>query len=138
MRRELANFNPRVPCGTRPVSNSPIFWIIIFQSTGPVWDPTNSVLILNQLRTISIHGSRVGPDLHLRGYQGQNYISIHGSRVGPDLASIWSFAVISISIHGSRVGPDDWGKKQISKEITNFNPRVPCGTRRPRLTRADT
>ena len=36
--------------------------LIIFQSTGPVWDPTCIEIILLSEYLISIHGSRVGPD----------------------------------------------------------------------------
>ncbi len=100
-------FNPRVPCGTRPVS--------LFK--------------FRDVRRISIHGSRVGPDYipaysdalqadfnprvpcgtRHKAFQSAGRfpsISIHGSRVGPDIPDWYIVDRPVISIHGSRVGPD--------------------------------
>ena len=38
--------------------------LILFQSTGPVWDPTDGRVRVALDFDISIHGSRVGPDFH--------------------------------------------------------------------------
>ena len=122
-----------------------------FQSTGPVWDPTSPRCFTALPPSISIHGSRVGPDGRIshRGVERLAFqstgpvwdpteqyfwitvdgvISIHGSRVGPDAAVEPARHENVISIHGSRVGPD--GLRKISGKGRNyFNPRVPCGTR---------
>ena len=151
-----------------------LFVQVIFQSTGPVWDPTSSSYrkraphwhfnprvpcgtrrqILSKKRRrrrISIHGSRVGPDILTRKDKRYKDISIHGSRVGPDGVYIGDGYVIEafqstgpvwdpttglyllccssdISIHGSRVGPDHSHGEPLRVQ-ENFNPRVPCGTR---------
>ncbi len=153
MFERYVNFNPRVPCGTRHISNryllqnivisirgsrvgpdpltkppfieynisirgsrvgpdvcreydisyyyifqsagpvwDPTFCIVrnasgrIFQSAGPVWDPTTVRLPLLLYRSISIRGSRVGPDFGGSVVGRRDYISIRGSRVGPDRA----------------------------------------------------
>ena len=79
------NFNPRVPCGTRLVLSWFKLKTELFQSAGPVWDPTRRFICIISQFTISIRGSRVGPD----GGEGVAHfddilISIRGSRVGPD------------------------------------------------------
>ena len=56
----------------------------IFQSTAPVWGPTLEEAYTTSLRSISIHGPRVGADWqHWEEFCGEN-ISIHGPRVGAD------------------------------------------------------
>ncbi len=55
-------FNPRVPCGTRPIAADDDISPYMFQSTRPVWDATLNrwkILIPN---SVSIHASRVGRD----------------------------------------------------------------------------
>ena len=75
----------------------------LFQSTGPVRDPTSSSAPCSPGANISIHGSREGPD--------------------GKVAEIFCDKM-NISIHGSREGPDKVRIGYIRKN-TNFNPRVP-------------
>ena len=100
-----------------------------FQSTGPVWDPTRRTLDLRPKHGISIHGSRVGPDL--TAWAAWRRKAHFNPRVpcGTRLATaVGAMVGYDISIHGSRVGPDE--DKHIAEySEKNFNPRVPCGTR---------
>ena len=90
-----SHFNPRVPCGTRRYRFFAVSGRATFQSTGPVWDPTAHLQEQASDFSISIHGSRVGPDFVMWDFiKHRLYISIHGSRVGPDGAggrfqSLW-------------------------------------------------
>ncbi len=72
-----------------------------------MWDPTYPTKLNLLLGSISIHGSRVGPDV---------------------LAELIFSLIVCISIHGSRVGPDSF-PKLLAVLLKYFNPRVPCGTR---------
>ena len=104
------NFNPRPPCGERPLAGcTPIITIKGFQSTPPVRGATGGCLGWHQGSAISIHAPRAGSD-HTCGCQqllGTCYFNPRppcGERP---------------SIHIA-----------ISLTATNFNPRPPCGERR--------
>ncbi len=55
-------FNPRSPCGERPVKSSYCPRCYAFQSTLPVWGATEDPQYLAAIRKISIHAPRVGSD----------------------------------------------------------------------------
>ena len=101
----------------------------LFQSTAPVWGPTDYSDYLCENTIISIHGPRVGADCDIQEPSGGHPISIHGPRVGADLgcgvnnntqqkfqstAPVWGPTrgwgiqghTMGISIHGPRVGAD--------------------------------
>ena len=74
------NFNPRTPCGVRPVMCSNRVQWLSFQSTHPVWGATRKSQgpePSNQL--ISIHAPRVGCDLspHSLGFSSLTFQSTH-------------------------------------------------------------
>ena len=100
------DFNPRVPCGTRRISRRKTGACFLFQSTGPVWDPT-------------ITSPKNEP---------ASVISIHGSRVGPDFAAVNSKSVFKYFNPRVPCGTRQ-EHKPASPEEAHFNPRVPCGTR---------
>ena len=79
-------FNPRSPCGERPVYNLVKIKRSEFQSTLPVWGATAAQHRHGPERNrISIHAPRVGSDRAAQAnYYGPN-ISIHAPRVGSDL-----------------------------------------------------
>ena len=101
------NFNPQVPCGTRPSAKVEGLANKIFQSTGPLRDPTLDVS---------------------RGYVNM-IISIHRSLAGPD----WTSTATSRQPEhfnpqvpcGTRLGH----RLMDGLKTQNFNPQVPCGTR---------
>ena len=108
--------------------------IKIFQSTLPVWGAT----IVDNGNTdhwyISIHAPRVGSDAGEQNIFLACRISIHAPRVGSDVHDTCGFCGdYSISIHAPRVGSDKTGSK-IFPDVTDFNPRSPCGER-PRMKR---
>ena len=101
------NFNPRPPCGGRLSDIHPQGWRSQFQSTPPVWGATGSIGL---------------PGL-------SNFISIHAPRVGGDPAIFPVFLDPHISIHAPRVGGDR-GRDTLRRIRRYFNPRPPCGGRR--------
>ena len=100
-----------------------------FQSTGPLRDPTRGYRILINCDRISIHRSLAGPDSFGLFGPAFTIISIHRSLAGPDDYDMWNDTCTSISIHRSLAGPD-MRKIRYLYCLTNFNPQVPCGTRR--------
>ena len=103
----LYDFNPQVPCGTRPTVSPSTACSGLFQSTGPLRDPTQGNFFRFREGDISIHRSLAGPDDHPRSLRSrafyfnpqvpcgtrrpqaaylrpQNFISIHRSLAGPD------------------------------------------------------
>ena len=79
-----SNFNPRSPCGERPVQVPVDLSGSLFQSTLPVWGATRDALILGTDLSISIHAPRVGSDRSQRLFFIHCRISIHAPRVGSD------------------------------------------------------
>ena len=105
---DAGHFNPRVPCGTRH----------------------EIPLAVDVESGISIHGSRVGPDLKRVRLRSQGSIF---QSTGP----VWDPTKSDGSPEHQAVfqstGPvwDPTGVfKIISSRFRHFNPRVPCGTRR--------
>ena len=103
-----SDFNPRSPCGERPVRDQ--------RSGGrPV--------------QISIHAPRVGSDLLEAKGMLSHGISIHAPRVGSDGHGHGGGALPApISIHAPRVGSDGGGPGK-RRSGRDFNPRSPCGER---------
>ena len=110
------DFNPRSPCGERPAwygNTGNSSWA--FQSTLPVWGATGRDAQTAQAESISIHAPRVGSDVLLGPGQAGVEISIHAPRVGSD--NCWTI---------------------LKPIISNFNPRSPCGERLRRIHQANT
>ena len=80
----------------------------MFQSTRPVWGATFFIRSIQVLQTVSIHAPRVGRD----GRYGKDFLSK------------------LVSIHAPRVGRDHLDRNSVGR-CGRFNPRAPCGARRP-------
>ena len=61
-RRLTSNFNPRSPCGERPIERHRPSRAVLFQSTLPVWGATRGSPFCQSVVYISIHAPRVGSD----------------------------------------------------------------------------
>ena len=57
------NFNPRSPCGERPLLSLVCLSVSTFQSTLPVWGATQCHCSVLHVLDISIHAPRVGSDV---------------------------------------------------------------------------
>ena len=124
-----------------------------FQSTLPVWGATQTTLVASAPSAISIHAPRVGSDMLERWKEALGDISIHAPRVGSDLVPlgklllgrgfqstlpVWGATLrghpggsdVQISIHAPRVG-SDLCVYVLVETRQDFNPRSPCGERRP-------
>ena len=126
---------------------------VLFQPTRPLRDATKRARILAPLLAISTHASLAGRDpgngtprsvafsnfnprvpcgTRPRGRKTpdrRSGISTHASLAGRDLRMGSSPLPISISTHASLAGRDA-SLPVRSPSSYNFNPRVPCGTRR--------
>ena len=149
--RAIVNFNPRSPCGERPV-----MWIMVappvrFQSTLPVRGATRNTHTDTSDQLISIHAPRAGSDiahlLQLANLRDFNPRSPCGERLtrnytSPAINQFQSTLPVrgatqvlaasqgkqSISIHAPRAGSDD-RPATLPGVPMNFNPRSPCGER---------
>ena len=110
---KLTLFNPRAPCGARRQATDPYKKPKTFQSTGSVWSPTNAAGKYTVAEIFSIHGLRVEPD--------SKYTLIYNANK-------------DFSIHGLRVEPDQLFQRR-EHRVRLFNPRAPCGARRPGCAR---
>ena len=105
-------FNPQVPCGTRRSLSSCVSTQEIFQSTGPLRDPTIGTTVIVSAPTLfQSTGPLRDPTVERTERRTVTVISIHRSLAGPD-----------------PVRPSSFSAPQ------HFNPQVPCGTRRKVLT----
>ena len=103
----ISYFNPRSPCGERPVPPALNGMIDkLFQSTLPVWGATQPVRTPIQALAISIHAPRVGSDEWVKRAHNYAVISIHAPRVGSDFGTEEHHPSQDISIHAPRVGSD--------------------------------
>ena len=105
--RGYLHFNPRPPCGGRPVISGANADLGVFQSTPPVRGATQ--------RPQRQHGRHV--------------ISIHAPRAGGDVPPLSFPSVAVISIHAPRAGGDATEYTYQAHIYSNFNPRPPCGGR---------
>ena len=102
-----ADFNPQVPCRTRPKAG----------------------LLLPQPGFISIHRSLAGPDAQDPEAAVAFAISIHRSLAGPDpLPGLCGPALLPFQSTGPLRDPTI-SFLEYGYFIFNFNPQVPCGTR---------
>ena len=106
MRMIPLNFNPRPPCGERPLAD----------------------LLLLCRKSISIHAPHAGSDLANVDFAVVLNISIHAPHAGSDYGSIQRVSGKPISIHAPHAGSDKT-VKQPSIVRGHFNPRPPCGER---------
>ena len=102
-----AYFNPRAPCGARPMMNMLLVLIVLFQSTRPLWGATVALLDSPVFFTISIHAPLVGRDNGNEADGRCRSISIHAPLVGRDrVAADGKNNQLRISIHAPLVGRD--------------------------------
>ena len=149
-----ANFNPRTPCGVRPMPFPGRLTNSRFQSTHPLRGATADCQLTEAFDGISIHAPLAGCDPSPFPQLNQILISIHAPLAGCDggdarkwltMAQFQSthplrgatFTVLSllryvcISIHAPLAGCDPPHMIQGLRNI-DFNPRTPCGVRRSR------
>ena len=108
--QDIFGFNPRPPCGGRPIRCQACAVVTLFQSTPPVWGATIDRCELTPLLKVSIHAPRVG-----------------GDRIILRLASMR---------RGFNPRPPCGGRRRFGAchpPLRRFNPRPPCWGRRWRL-----
>ncbi len=129
----LQNFNPRSPCGERLGLRITFFNTnSLFQSTLPVWGATRLDKIYPVVLHISIHAPRVGSDPSNSGSTAEP-LSFQST------LPVWGATPVcshlpcrtGISIHAPRVGSDPPTVRPWPLLCHDFNPRSPCGERRP-------
>ena len=146
------NFNPRSPCGERrrrghlprrrgisihaPLAGSDVNWSCLglrrtFQSTLPLRGATSEAVAGATVREdISIHAPLAGSDgRHARELRWRD-ISIHAPLAGSDISTAAPTRWPAISIHAPLAGSDVCRRAELGVG-RHFNPRSPCGERRP-------
>ena len=101
------NFNPRPPCGGRPLFRGGLPKNKGFQSTSSVWRTTPERLKCVAKRLISIHVLRVEDDTARKGMTEHK-------QAFQSTSSVWRTT---------------WTHCPKSRRLINFNPRPPCGGR---------
>ena len=101
-----------------------------FQSTAPVWGPTDLSAMSTKQLIFQSTAPVWGPTVHRPAIQSRRTISIHGPRVGAD-RSEQSLRADNLNFNprppcGGRLHAIIDGVTRLS----NFNPRPPCGGRR--------
>ena len=119
------NFNPRSPCGERLYSKFIMSMILIFQSTLPVWGATPPHATGRTERqfqsTLPVWGATAAKLLQDHITQFQSTLPVWGATCHPCRC----FRVITISIHAPRVGSDKAGDdSRNGDDISIHAPRV--------------
>ncbi len=127
-------FNPRAPCGARPIWVQVLLSCCVFQSTRPVRGatflafssrpicsrfqstrPVRGATVhlhrVRQLGQVSIHAPRAGRDgtVHDVSHEDQP-VSIHAPRAGRDVGEAQRLCGVPVSIHAPRAGRDARGR----------------------------
>ena len=146
------NFNPRSPCGERPVKFLNFWTPWKFQSTLPVWGATSRVFFSFLQDCISIHAPRVGSDSH-RTRQAvwrdvfQSTLPVWGATATVEPLSLVAEFQSTLPVWGATFSQSSalnrstfqstlpvWGATgrpgQLPGLADDFNPRSPCGERR--------
>ena len=131
----MTHFNPRAPCGARPMLIVLFYRPFQFQSTRPVRGATRGVGGVADGIGISIHAPRAGRDLFfggwgfpLRGFQSTR--PVRGATIGCTNTA----EISTISIHAPRAGRDA-RQLRLDASLADFNPRAPCGARQQKYTK---
>ena len=144
-------FNPRTPCGVRPVNFPSLKFSFRFQSTHPLRGATLVLYLTYYVVVISIHAPLAGCDtlsvyLAIRSYNfnprtpcgvrrkvqsnirgRRQFQSTHPLR-GATSGNVIDLTFVSISIHAPLAGCDQI-QAHGRRYGRNFNPRTPCGVR---------
>ena len=125
------DFNPRSPCGERPVKAGTLTADALFQSTLPMRGATNGSwftgIPTRDFNPRSPCGER--PEVPKWTLIG-GAISIHAPHAGSDMQFTAVVTSFEISIHAPHAGSDDLLRRFYCPR-TYFNPRSPCGERHP-------
>ena len=126
---EIVNFNPRTPCGVRPIAYSARSFASSFQSTHPLRGATARRGRAATVRPISIHAPLAGCDQIFRKSKVGHcsFQSTHPLRGATVLRHRVIFHGVFQSTHPLRGATQTW--RQSSPPARNFNPRTPCGVR---------
>ena len=125
-----ANFNPRTPCGVRPVRRRSCRTANDFNPRTPCGVRRGNVLFGYRVgKDISIHAPHAGCDGKLACFlcQLHQFQSTHPMRGATSTGNLHTI-LRGISIHAPHAGCDSFGSFPYSCP-TYFNPRTPCGVR---------
>ena len=123
------SFNPRTPCGVRPVVLTNIAITLKFQSTHSLRSATQYNNTIRKLQIVSIHALLAECDLMLLSSLRSStwFQSTHSLRS----ATFRGYPVrcgVPVSIH-ALLAECDRSRPRASFIIVSFNPRTPCGVR---------
>ena len=150
------NFNPRTPCGVRPLQDVPVYAANVFQSTHPLRGATKRLQNLASAWQISIHAPLAGCDViaaknthNITNFNPRTPCGVRRRRKYPRCRRVQFQSTHplrgatpheaqrrrahDISIHAPLAGCDYSENTEIS-ENGNFNPRTPCGVRLEMIT----
>ena len=121
-------FNPRVPCGTRPVAVAPEIAAAHISTHASLAGRDFYGYLSFGRNGISTHASLAGRDITFDSLRPAQVISTHASLAGRDHSTSRPAPCVRISTHASLAGRDELLHID-PLDLIYFNPRVPCGTR---------
>ena len=119
-------FNPRAPCGARPIWVQVLLSCCVFQSTRPVRGATflafSSRPICSRFQsTRPVRGATV----HLHRVRQLGQVSIHAPRAGRDVGEAQRLCGVPVSIHAPRAGRDmDGLHRRVGQGVSIHAPRA--------------
>ena len=128
----LANngFNPRAPCGARLQRYGRKSRTTLFQSTRPMRGATDIAALLRQPRGVSIHAPHAGRDASGDQSTRTTLVSIHAPHAGRDSAAPpCGHSPPSFNPRAPCGARLLFMIQQLT--VISFNPRAPCGARHP-------
>ena len=102
----IKGFNPRAPCGARPLPLQALQWMEMFQSTRPMRGATRKSAVMRMLLQVSIHAPHAGRDsCHIGEHLGDMFQSTRPMR-GATARDRCSSSRVQVSIHAPHAGRD--------------------------------
>ena len=136
-RLSALRFNPRAPCGARPLPDVVVIHGKMFQSTRPVRGATGGLSTQLMSVDVSIHAPRAGRDARICQTHAEQVVSIHAPRAGRDHRHQGACNRSAVSIHAPRAGRDlsrqrtDWQRSvSIHAPRAGRDRSVRCARRR--------
>ena len=122
------SFNPRAPCGARPILGRSKTHTSRFQSTRPMRGATPVNFAAQILTVFQSTRPMRGATWRCPDCGFSFDVSIHAPHAGRDAHDARVLRGHDVSIHAPHAGRDLW-TPAMSAATTRFNPRAPCGAR---------
>ena len=121
-------FNPRSPCGERPVGEPPVRAVVDVSTHAPLAGSDDGRSHHLGIGLVSTHAPLAGSDGGVPAARGHQQVSTHAPLAGSDRPHLQGDHRRRVSTHAPLAGSDS-SARSCRRPASSFNPRSPCGER---------